>query len=122
MTYGLVELAQRRMSGMKPTMVTIRIAEPIPANADWWRFADSYPVLYIAANESAAAIDFFPLSGLDVVIYAERVTSQAEDVIEKIQEVAQSVMFVSPGLDEVGFIWVRGKGVKMLDEPWEQAA
>lgn len=122
MTYGLVELAQRRMSGMKPTMVTIRIAEPIPANADWWRFADSYPVLYIAANESAAAIDFFPLSGLDVVIYAERVTSQAEDAIEKVQEVAQSVMFVSPGLDEVGFIWVRGKGVKMLDEPWEQAA
>ena len=42
--------------------------------------------------------------------------------IQKVQEVAQSVMFVSPGLDEVGFIWVRGKGVKMLDEPWEQAA
>jgi hypothetical protein len=34
---------------------------------------------------------------------------------EKVQEVAQSVMFVSPGLDEIGFIWVRGKGVKLLD-------
>lgn len=120
--HGLVELAQRRMSGFKPTMAIVRVAEPLPANAAWWKFSDTYPEIYIAAHESAAAIDFFPLSGLSVVIYSQRVTSHVEDVIEKVQEVAQSVMFVSPGLDEIGFIWVRGKGVKLLDEPWEQAA
>lgn len=120
--HGLVELAQRRMSGVKPTMVIVRVAEPVHANADWWKFSDSYPEIYIAGHESAAAIDFFPLSGLSVVIYSPRVTSQVEDVIEKVQEVAQSVTFVSPGLDEVGFAWNRDKGVKLLDEQWEQSA
>lgn len=120
--HGLVELAQRRMTGVKPTMAIVRVGEPVPANADWWKFSDTYPEIYIAGHESAAAIDFFPLSGLAVVIYSQRVTSHVEDVIEKIQEVAQSIVFVSPGLDEVGFSWDRSKGVKLLDEQWEQAS
>ena len=120
--HGLVELAQRRMTGVKPTLVIVRVGEPVPDNADWWKYSDTYPEIYIAAHESASAIDFFPLSGLNVTIYSERVTSQAEDVIEKVQEVAQSIIFVSHGLDEVGFVWDRNKGINLLDEPWEQAA
>lgn len=120
--HGLAELAQRRMSGVKPTMVTIRVSEPVPPNADWWKFSDTYPELFISAHEAVAAIDFFPLSGLSVVIYSERVTSHVEDVIEAVQQVAQSIVFVSPALDEIGFCWGRNRGVKLLDEPWEQAA
>lgn len=119
---GLVELAQRRMSGVKPTMAIVRVADPIPANPDWWKFCDTYPELFIGAHEAVAAIDFFPLSGLNVVIYSSRVTSQVEDVIEAVQQVADSILFASPALDEIGFCWDRNRGVKMLDEQWEQAA
>lgn len=116
------ELAQRRAQGIKPTMVVVRVACKTKPSADWWKSGDSYPEIWIAPHESAKAIDLFPLTGLSVVMYAEKFTDQASDVFDALQTVAAFVMVICPELEEVGFKWRRDAGLALLESEFEVAA
>lgn len=121
MAYGLFQLAQRRASGSKPSMVIVRFDKSLP-NRHWWDFIDLAPEIVFLPNEKATADDLFPLSGLDVLMYASAITSQVESVLQAVQQVANCITFVSEAIDDGGFCWSRTKGEKLLGERYAVAA
>jgi len=121
-TYGMNELAQRRAQGTKPTMVVVRVSCKTKPSSDWWKYSDTYPEIWIEPHESASTLDLFPLTGLSIVLYAEKFTDQASDVFDALQTVAAFVMVICPELDEVGFKWRRDAGLALLESEFEVAA
>lgn len=121
MAYGVFELAQRRASGIKPSMVIVRISCDLPSS-NWWDFSDVHPEIIILPNERVTADVLFPLSGLAVVMTADEITDHVESVLEALQQVALCITFASPALDDVGFCWHRQHGEKLLGERYAVAA
>lgn len=121
MAYGLFPLAQRRVSGIKPSMVIVRFDKSLPKQ-HWWDFSDTAPEIVFLPNEKPTADDLFPLSGLDVLMYASAITSQVESVLQAIQQVANCITFVSESIDDIGFCWHRAHGEKLLGDRYAVAA
>lgn len=121
-TYGLTELATRRLNGQKPTMVIVTAACPRKLSADWWKFSDMHPEVWVAPHEAISAIDLFPLTGLAVLMYAEDWTAQAEDLFHALQSVASCITVVCDAMDEVGFKWRKGGDMAFLDAQYVQEA
>jgi len=121
-TYGLIELANRRSHGVKPTMVFVTVACPKKLSADWWKFSDQHPEVWIAPHEAISAIDLFPLTGLPVLMHAEQWTSQADDLFHALQAVAGNVTVICDAMDEGGFKWRKGGDMAFLGEPYQQEA
>lgn len=121
MAYGLFELATRRAYGNKPSMSIVRFSSQLP-KSDWWKFSDTAPEIVIRPTDRINADDLFPLSGLDLLMFAEAVTDQVEAVFRAAQQVAKCITFASPALDDVGFCWHRQHGEKLLGERYAVAA
>ena len=121
MAYGLFELAQRRASGIKPSMVIVRFSKSLPSH-NWWDFIDLAPEVVILPNEKATSDDLFPLSGLDVLMYASAITDQVESVLHAVQQVANCITFVSEAIEDGGFCWHRVNGEKLLGDRYAVAA
>ena len=121
MAYGLFELAQRRASGIKPSMVIVRFSKSLPSH-NWWDFIDLAPEIVLLPNDKETADDLFPLSGLDVLMYAMEITNQVEHVLQSVQQLANCITFISDSIDDGGFCWHRAKGEKLLGERYAMAA
>lgn len=121
MAYGLFELATRRSSGNKPSMVIVSFSSQLP-KSDWWKFSDTAPEIVIRPTDRINADDLFPLSGLDLLMFAEAVTDQVEAVFRAAQQVANCITFVSESVDDGGFCWHRNYGEKLLGERYAMVA
>lgn len=123
MAYGLFELAQRRAAGLKPSMVFVLVSSHIPESAKgWWRFSDVTPAVVIMPNDRVNADEFFPLSGLDVLMSADAITDQVESALSAVQQFANCITFVSDVIDGGGFCWHSVNGEKLLGDRYAVAA
>lgn len=120
MATGLLELAQRRFHGKKPTMVFVTVACSRKLSPEWWRFSDMHPEVWIAPHDAVVAIDFFPLTGLSLLVHAEEWTDQADDLFHALQDVAADMLVVCSAMDEGGFKWRKGGDMAFLGEPYQQ--
>lgn len=105
---GLEPVLAARMAGKLPSREVLLWCDREPFA--WNRFADA---VTMPEGRVTAKDDMRVLLRLDVILVAENFTAPVADILEKIKQFANSVIFVALKLDD-GTVWDKENGERAL--------